>query len=127
MKATRINKEEISDICVSSLPTRPTAPTALGGKGYSASEVKAAFDKLPLFIVDRYNDLIDDISAPGEDSVSYAIPTGIISGQSLGDLFEDIRGGEICSYFPAPEGFLGEYLLKLRADIDKIKSALGIE
>lgn len=127
MKATRINKEEISDICVSSLPTRPTAPTSLGGKGYSAAEVKAAFDKLPLYIVDKYNDLIDDVIAEGEDSISYAISTGIIAGQSLGDLFEDIKGGEICSYFPAPEGYLGEYLLRLRADVDKIKSALGIE
>ncbi|MBO7304223.1 MAG: hypothetical protein J6V09_03290 [Clostridia bacterium] len=127
MKATKINKEEISDICVSALPNRPTSPLAMGGKGYSATEVKAAFDKLPLYIVDKYNDLIEDVFADGDDSICAAIPTGILSGQSLADLLSDIKGGEICSYFPAPVGSLGEYLLALRQDVDKIKAALNID
>lgn len=126
MKASKINQEEISDICVSSLPTRPCAPTALGGKGYSAAEIKEAFDRLPLYIVKKYNDLIDDIFATGDDSVCAAIPTGILAGQSLADLLSDMRDGEICSYFPAPVGTLGEYLLALREDVDKIKAALNI-
>ena len=126
MKATKINKEAISDICVSALPTRPTAPIALGGKGYSATEVKEAFDRLPLYIIDKYNDLIDDVLGEGEDSIAAAIPTGILEGQSLADFFSDIKDGEICSYFPAPVGSLGEYLLALRQDVDKIKTVLNI-
>jgi hypothetical protein len=48
---------------ISSLPTRPTAPTAFGGKGYSATEMKEAFDRLPLYVAERLNSLIDDIES----------------------------------------------------------------
>lgn len=59
---TKILPSEIADIKISSLPTRPTAPTSFGGKGYTASDMKAAFDRLPLFIIERLNALIDDVT-----------------------------------------------------------------
>ncbi|MBQ7314885.1 MAG: hypothetical protein IJW83_02640 [Clostridia bacterium] len=59
---TKILPSEIADIKIASLPTRPTAPTSFGGKGYTASDMKAAFDRLPLFIIERLNALIDDVT-----------------------------------------------------------------
>ena len=61
MKATKIFDSEIESLKISSLPTRPTAPTAFGGKGYTSAEMKAAFDMLPLFIISHFNDLVDDV------------------------------------------------------------------
>ena len=46
---------------MSSLPTRPTAPSAFGGSGYTATEMKAAFDRLPLKIIERFNLLLSEI------------------------------------------------------------------
>ena len=98
MNATKILAEEIADISVSSLPTRPTSPTPFGGKGYTAEKMKAAFDKLPLFIVERFNALLDDIAREGEGSIAEAIPTGIYDGHTLASLFSDIANGNIGSY-----------------------------
>lgn len=56
-----ITNEEIRECGVSSLPTRPTAPTAFGGRGYTAGELKAAFDRLPCLIIDRLNSLISEV------------------------------------------------------------------
>ena len=51
MKSKKITDGDINDKKVASLPTRPTAPAAFGGKGYTATELKEAFDSLPLFLV----------------------------------------------------------------------------
>ena len=63
MTTKKIPDSEIESLRVASLPTRPTAPTAFGGKGYSATEMKEAFDKLPLRIVDAFNLLVAEIEA----------------------------------------------------------------
>ena len=68
MNATKILNSEIESLKISSLPARPTAPTAFGGKGYTSKEMKEAFDKLPLFIIERFNRLIEDITSKGENS-----------------------------------------------------------
>ena len=83
MKTTKILTEDISDITVSSLPTRPTSPVALGGRGYSPSEMKAAFDKLPLYVIERFNSLIDDIRGENGGSIADAVKTGITFGSAL--------------------------------------------
>ena len=61
MTTSKIIDSEIESLKISSLPTRPTAPTAFGGKGYTATEMKEAFDNLPLKIIEKFNALIDDI------------------------------------------------------------------
>ena len=61
MNARKILNDEISALKVSSLPNRPSAPVSFGGKGYTAEQIKAAFDKLPLFIIEMFNMLIEDI------------------------------------------------------------------
>lgn len=119
MKATKILEEDISDLKVSSLPTRPTESRGFGGGGYSASEVKAAFDKLPLYIVEKFNALIDDIMALGEGSLADSIQTGIDDSHSLADMFKDIENGRFCNYLM----FGGE---SIASQIVRIKKALGI-
>ena len=89
MKATKITEAEISDKRVSSLPTRPTAPQTLGGIGYTAKEMKDAFDRLPLYIIEKFNTLIDTLD-----------------------------DGSIVGYVPFGDTTLGEFLLKLREDLD---------
>ena len=126
MKATKITDGEISDMRVSSLPTRPTAPTAFGGKGYTAQELKAAFDRLPLYIIEKYNELIDDISGTEDGSILDAVKTGISDDHALSDFFTDLKNGNLLAYTAAPEGTLAEYLLSLRTDINKIADSLGI-
>lgn len=126
MKATKITNGDIADKTVASLPTRPTLPSAFGGKGYTADEVKEAFDKLPLYIIEKFNELIDDIRGTEGGTVADAILTGIDEGHTLLRLFEDIKSGAFCAYLTVTDGTLSEYLLKLRADIDKIASSLNL-
>lgn len=123
MKATKITDGEISDMKVSALPTRPTIPSAFGGRGYTATELKAAFDRLPLYIIEKYNELIDDISGTG---ILDAVKSGINDTHTLGDFFADVKSGNLLTYAAAPNGTLAEYLLELRADINKIADSLGI-
>lgn len=61
MKTTRLTEAEMTPLRISSLPTRPTAHSSFGGKGYSSQEMKEAFDLLPNLIAERLNQLIDDI------------------------------------------------------------------
>ena len=126
MKSRKITDGDIADKRVASLPTRPTAPSAFGGKGYTATELKEAFDKLALHIVERYNELIDDIFAEPRESICSGIKTGISDSHTLFDLFSDILSGSFIGYAKAPEGTLAEYLAALRQDVDKLASRLGI-
>ncbi len=98
MQSSKITKEEIDHLRVSSLPTRPASDRVYGGEGYSAEEIKAAFDRLPMHIVDVLNALIDDIKREGEESVAASIPTGLGEGHTLYDLFCDLRDGYFASY-----------------------------
>lgn len=80
MNSKKITARDIADLKISALPTRPTAPQAFGGKGYTATEMKEAFDRLPLYIVDRYNELIDDIhGALSEDLLKLRSDVDIIA------------------------------------------------
>ncbi len=126
MKATKITNGDIADKTVASLPTRPTLPSAFGGKGYTADEVKQAFDKLPLYIIEKFNELIDDIKGTEGNTVADAILTGIDEGHTLLELFEDIKNGSFSAYLAVTDGTLSEYLLKLRSDVDKIAESLNL-
>ena len=121
MKANKILNSDVKDILISSLPSRPTAPKSLGGKGYGASEMKQAFDRLPLYIIDRYNELIDDVGAIGEDSLASAIPSGIRDGHTLSDLFEDVRTGELASHLTFFGKSLLAHIIYLYCELDDLK------
>lgn len=123
MKTIKITEGEITPLKVASLPSRPTAPTSFGGKGYTATQMKEAFDRLPLLIIQRLNSLIEDISDEG--GVCGDIPTGIREGHTLRDLFLDILSGEISNYLTVRDGSLTEFLFKLRDELDTVEKSIG--
>lgn len=120
MNTSKILDSEISGLKVASLPTRPTAPQNFGGKGYTATQMKEAFDKLPMFIIYRFNLLLDDICSLGESSLSGAVPTGISDGHTLRDLFLDVLSGELARYLSVGEESLTEMKLRINSALDKI-------
>ena len=124
MKAKKIYNSDIDSILISSLPSRPTAPSAQGGAGFSARNMKEAFDKLPLFIIERYNRLIDDVKSIGEDSLAGAMPTGIKEEHTLNALFEDIASGELATYFSICGKSLFSHIVSLWFEIDALKEQL---
>ena len=124
MKAKEILNSDISDMMISSLPTRPTAPRHLGGKGYGATEMKEAFDKLPLYIIEKYNELIGDIQMYGDDSLASAIPSGIKNGHTLHSLFEDVQTGELATYFSFFGKSLLAHMITIYDEINELKSKL---
>lgn len=113
MKTTKILTEEICDLTVSSLPTRPTSPIALGGRGYSPTEMKQAFDKLPLFIIERFNSLIDDIHGEGEEKITDSIPSGISEGHTVEDMLKDITEGSFASYLTVLDKSLSVHIAEI--------------
>ena len=127
MKANKIEAEEIKEMLVSSLPTRPTAPRSQGGMGYGASQMKGAFDRLPMHLVERYNDLLEDVGKVGEDSLAAAIPTGIKDAHSLADLFCDVESGAVATYLTFLGKSLFEHISYIYSELDDIRKALGKE
>lgn len=121
---SKILKEDIEALKVASLPTRPTAPSSFGGRGYSAAEMKAAFDKLPLFIVEKFNLLIDAINGCGSESVTESIPTGIYDGHTLSQLLRDVKNGSFAAYLDVYGKSLVERIEELRGEVNKLK--LGV-
>lgn len=117
MKATKIISSEAEPLLIASLPTRPTAPSAFGGKGYTATEMKAAFDKLPLLIVERLNELIGDVEDGG---ICEAIPTGIGGAPTLASLLSAFIDGTLASVIAYRDTTLTAYLESLRADVDRL-------
>lgn len=103
MNTKKITEDEIADMRVAALPTRPTAPAAFGGRGYTASELKAAFDKLPLYIIECFNRLIEDICAE-DGGVAEEIKTSIPEAPTLSRLFEDIKNGNLSAYLKTCDG-----------------------
>ena len=126
MKSKKITDGDINDKKVASLPTRPTAPAAFGGKGYTATELKEAFDSLPMFLVEKYNELIADIQGEDGGNICDAVKTGITDTHTLAELFVDVVNGNFITYLSAPTGSVAEYLLKLRRDVDKIAASMNI-
>ena len=123
MNARKITKNEILPLKVSSMPNRPSAPVSFGGKGYTAEEIKAAFDKLPLFIIEMFNSLIDDIEAVGEQSLAGSIKTDIIDGQTLYDMLRDIKNGDFATYVKTSGGNLEGELSDIKERLRKLEES----
>lgn len=120
MLSSKINESDVEHLKVSSLPTRPTAPASAGGKGYTSKQMKEAFDLLPLYIIEKYNQLYDDITASPDSSIANLIDTGIKNGHTLSALFSDIKSGELASYMTVFDKSLTEFLGKMREDLNKL-------
>ena len=121
-----ITQEKIKELSISSLPTRPTAPTSSGGAGFSAKEMKNAFDALTLCVIESYNLLVRAIKDEGEGSVSDEILTGIFDGHTLLDMFRDVKNGDFASYLKVGDGSLAAELTKINSTLDTIKEWLRI-
>ena len=126
MKSHTITNEEIEALKVASLPNRPTAPEEYGGHGFTAKEMKEAFDRLPLYLVDRLNDLIDAIETERSDSVLRSIKLGVGNGMTLYDFLLLFETGQILSIIPMGDENLSFYLVRLRRDVDRCLAALGL-
>ena len=113
MNATKITDRELNEARVASLPTHPTSPTSFGGRGYTATEMKEAFDRLPLLIAERYNLLIEDATSLGEGSLADSIPTGLSEEHTLSDLFSDVENGNLASYVKVGNSTLYSILNRL--------------
>jgi hypothetical protein len=119
MKTKKITESEIKDLKIASLPTRPTAPSAFGGRGYTAEDMKAAFDKLPLIAIARLNSLIEDVAA--SDGIVADIPTGIREGHTLLQLFTDIASGAFAEYLTVGERSLADAISEIEARLDAME------
>ena len=106
------------------MPSHPTSPKLLGGRGYTAADMKAAFDRLPMLLVERLNSLIDDIKDAGDGGVAAAIPTELSDNHTLKEMFEDIRNGNFASYLAVGEASLLSVITELRLEIASIKEAI---
>ena len=123
----KILTEDIDSLKISSLPTRPTAPSSFGGRGYTASEMKAAFDRLPLFLVDKFNQLLDAITGEGGELITESIPTGISEGHTLYELLLDVRNGNFASYLDVYGKTLAERLERIIGDLNAVKRDMGVD
>ena len=94
MFTKEIQESEIEPVAIASLPTRPTTSSALGGRGYTASEMRSAFDALPRLIISRLNQLIAELGEGLVEELARDIfielPDG---GYSFGDLLDEFAQG----------------------------------
>ena len=125
MNTKKITDAEIAPLKIASLPTRPTAPTAFGGKGYTSTQMKEAFDKLSLLIIERFNSLLDEISSI--DGIAADIKTGFNDTHTLKDLFGEIKSGEFAAYLTVSEATLASEIAAIKLELSDIKEMLGGE
>ena len=122
----KITHERASELCIASLPTRPTAPKSSGGAGFSSKEMKAAFDALPLYVIEKYNGLIDAIRSVGDGSLAAEIPTGIHDGHTLDDIFKEVVDGSFASYLTVGEHSLATEIAEIHTLLDQIKERIRL-
>ncbi|MBQ7363198.1 MAG: hypothetical protein IJW48_01980 [Clostridia bacterium] len=125
MLSQKILDTDVKSLKVSSLPTRPTSSSSYGGKGYTSRDMKEAFDRLSIYIIEHYNSLLDDIAAEPEASIAAAMKTGISDSHTLASLFGDIVSGAFANYMTVFGESLAVYLGEMREELDEIKSRLG--
>ena len=125
MNTKPIPESEYAPLCVAALPSRPTASSAFGGKGYTATQLKQAFDRLPLLIIQRFNALLADIGGTGEGSLANAIPTGLESGHTLARLFEDLKSGTFSTYVDVGGRSLYHLLTEMESTLNTLVLLMG--
>jgi hypothetical protein len=123
MTTKKITSEETSALAVESLPTRPTESTAFGGKGYTSTEMKAAFDRLPKLIIERFNHLIDDIE---DGSILEDIKTKNENMPSVSDLIDGMKDERLATAITVFGTSLKLVLHNLREDVNMLMKAIGI-
>ncbi len=125
MQTKKIVQEEISDLKVASLPNRPNATPKFGGYSYTAADMKAAFDKLPLFIVEKFNSLIDDIETES-GGIATSIKTGLSEAHTLASLFRDIESGAFAEYLTVLGKNLSEQIQDIIERLETLEERSGV-
>jgi hypothetical protein len=87
--------------------------------------MKEFFDKLPLFIIDRLNSLIDDINSLGENSICEAIKTGITRDKTLADFFVDLQNGDASSYISVGSTNLYEFCERMKLELRLLRDTVS--
>ncbi len=124
MISTLLTSFDYEEHKVSALPTNPTADKNHGGYGFSSMQMKAAFDALPIFIIERLNDLIRDICAEPENSIAGEMKTGIANGHTLYDLFMDLQDGTAAGYLKVGRSTLADEITSIKNEIEELKQRL---
>ena len=97
----------------------PNLPYASGGINYSSSDLREAFDKLPLLIVERLNSLISEIE---DSSVCESIETGIMDSHTLADMFNDIKIGNFVWYLTMDGEPVSTILYGIMERLDRLEA-----
>lgn len=112
-----ITQTEINQNKVASLPSRPNASTAFGGAGYTSLQLKQAFDRLPLLLAERYNELVEAITSLGEQGLIANIPTNILDPEgepyTLNQILQHIKDGTFATYLKIGSSYLDLVLASL--------------
>ena len=129
MSISKILNAELEESTVSSLATRPSSPSLYGGRTLSAKELRAAFDKLPLLLVERFNALIDALGLYTDEarsaSLAALVATGIAKGHSLEELFADITSGRFSTYLSLDgDASLSEAFTACKAELTAFSKTL---
>jgi hypothetical protein len=116
-----IQESEIEPIATASLPTRPTATTTFGGKGYTANEMQACFDALPRLAIERLNQLIMELQDGLVEGFARDIDMERGDGYAFSDFIEDFGRGTLVNVLNLGEGGepIGDILPSL---IEKVNS-----
>ncbi len=93
MSIRKISEGEVREKWVQRLPDTPNRAGRFGAAGLSAAEMKAAYDALPLCIVEHFNELVTIIE---EGRLSEWIPAA--GGRSLATLLADVTSGALSDY-----------------------------
>ena len=125
MRTKPILESEYASLRISALPSRPTASSAFGGRGYTASQLKEAFDQLPMLLVARFNALLEDIERTGEDSLAQSIPTGLENNHTLSQLFNDVQSGTLATYLQVGDQSLFDQLTAMKSKLDSLSGGSG--
>ncbi len=122
MSIRTITQEEILQNGVKNLPNRPSSPSLYSGRAMSADELRAAFDRLPTLIAERFNELLYatglfDSEDPRE-SFAELVATELFPNHSLAQFFMDVQSGAAAAYLNADgENALADVISELRAAI----------
>ena len=109
-----ISDSEIAQNSVSSLPTRPNAPTSMGGAGLSSPALRARFDALAMLAINKINAILKSLNGE-EDATPFAkyIQTTLENGEggtyTLYDVLEWLQSNDFAEKIILSED--GEYTL----------------
>lgn len=140
----KIKQEQIDANSVGKLSTRPNAPSAMGGNGLDAAQLRARFDALAKLAIDKINELLaylngdelkDGTTAPsfaslikftGDDGVEYTLE-GILEALQNGEFFPVDTNYNPGSNYPQSGKAVSrvEAIAKLYADA-QFSKALGL-